>query len=86
MRSGYLASQEFVGPSGLNPFVVYPSDPAALSVTPTSHGNGYASSGLLDADAASPQPNKHTFTFPTAGTYTYICQVHPFMKGTITVQ
>jgi plastocyanin len=27
---------------------------------------------------------KHTFT--KAGTYTYFCQIHPFMKGTIIVK
>ncbi len=25
------------------------------------------------------------FTFPTAGTFTYICGIHPYMKGTIVV-
>lgn len=27
-----------------------------------------------------------TFTFPTAGTFTYHCTVHPSMKGTVVVQ
>ena len=26
-----------------------------------------------------------SFTFTKAGTYTYHCNIHPFMKGTITV-
>ena len=28
----------------------------------------------------------YTHTFNTAGTYNYICSIHQFMKGTITVK
>ena len=86
----YLQSQAqaFIGQDlTLNPFVVYPSDPAVpVPVTPTSHGNGYAASGLLDGQSSTTPPSKQTFVFPTAGTYSFICSVHPFMHGTITVQ
>jgi amicyanin len=27
----------------------------------------------------------YSFTFPTAGTFDYICSVHPFMHGTVVV-
>lgn len=27
----------------------------------------------------------YSFTFNTAGTYSYICSIHPFMKGSLTV-
>ncbi len=85
----YLRGQAeaFVGQDlTINPFVVYPSDPTGpIGVTPTAHGNGYAASGLLDAQSATPLPNTQTFVFPSAGTYAFICEVHPFMKGTITV-
>ncbi len=30
--------------------------------------------------------DSYQFTFTTPGTYAYHCSVHPFMKGTITVQ
>jgi len=29
---------------------------------------------------------KYSFTFTNAGTYSYICSIHPYMKGTITVK
>jgi plastocyanin len=41
--------------------------------------NGSFNTGLLHKGAS----GSHTFT--TAGTFTYFCQVHPFMKGTIVV-
>jgi plastocyanin len=68
---------------------VYPSEPpgsppAALS--PTLHGNGFWSTGVMDAVAASPPPGAGAVTFSTPGTYQFVCLIHTFMKGTITVQ
>ena len=31
------------------------------------------------------QGETFTFTFATPGTYTYICGIHPYMKGTVVV-
>ena len=86
----YVAAlaEKFFGPV-VDAQSVYPSDPpgSPLTVTPTSHGNGFANTGLLDADGASPFPASGTVTFSTPGTYAYICTVHgPFMSGSITVQ
>jgi len=37
-------------------------------------------SKVLDTDG------KYSFTFTTAGTYTYFCSLHPHMTGTVTVE
>jgi plastocyanin len=42
------------------------------------------SAGNFDTGAIQPGESK-TATFPTAGTFSYICSFHPFMNGTITV-
>ena len=90
----------FVGPlakrtyQGSSPILAsegfYATDPPAAgppSVTPTSHGNGFVSSGALsDPGTGIPLAHAFTVTFPTAGSYTYICMVHPEMQGTITVR
>jgi plastocyanin len=77
-----LASQPVVPGNSL-----YPSDPpAAITLSPTSHGNGFANVGALDRDSATAQiqpSGKITFTAP--GTYHFICLVHPFMHGTVVV-
>jgi plastocyanin len=67
---------------------VYPSQPPGViaGLTPTLHGNGFWNSGVLDQSSASPPPAANAVTFSTAGTYTYYCLIHPFMKGTVVVQ
>jgi plastocyanin len=86
----YVLGQTLEGPGGtLNPFVVYPSDPPGPlpPLTPTTHGNGYLSTGMMDTQSATPFPNKQSITFTTPGTYVYYCNLHePDMKGTIVVQ
>ena len=50
------------------------------------HGNGFFNSGLLDSDAtvaAADQHPGHASRQP--GTFAYICLIHPFMKGEVTV-
>jgi Cupredoxin-like domain len=51
---------------------------------PSSHtataGNGSFNTGILKKG----QSASHTFT--QAGTFAYVCQIHPFMHGTIIVQ
>ena len=42
--------------------------------------NGTFSSGTINAGAS------FSFTFPTKGTFTYHCSIHPGMVGTINVQ
>jgi plastocyanin len=71
-----------------DPAAVYPSDmpPAAASLTATSHGNGFWNSGVLDSQSATQLPAANTVKFTQAGTFTFYCLIHPFMKGTVTVQ
>ena len=72
------------GSEGFYPTDQPTSGPAV--VTPTSHGNGFVNSGMLsDRGVSAILPKTFSVTFPTAGTFTYICMYHPFMRGTITV-
>jgi plastocyanin len=69
-----------------DPRAAYPSDPTIpISLSPTSHGNGFANSGALDLDAGTPLPPQSTITFTKPGTYRYQCLIHPFMRGTVVV-
>jgi plastocyanin len=67
---------------------VYPSDQPGgtpASLTPTLHGNGFWNSGVLDTNINSPLPGANQVTFAGAGTYTFYCLIHPFMKATVNV-
>jgi plastocyanin len=71
-----------------NPLVGFPSDPppALPPYLGTNHANGFLSTGGLDRDAATPTigPTSQV-KFATAGTFSYICLIHPDMKGQIVV-
>jgi plastocyanin len=78
--------------AGLNgavfdPRGVYPSDPppAVAALTPTFHGNGFWSSGVLDEDTTTKFPTSSAVAFSGPGTYQVFCMIHPFMHGTVTV-
>jgi plastocyanin len=85
----------FVAPDPANPSgppnvfsaqVGFPSDvPTLPAYDGTSHGNGFLSTGVLDREAGTPSPPSAQVTFSKAGTYSYICLIHPFMKGQIVV-
>ena len=64
------------GPDGVffNPAAVNPSGGTSYD------GNGMTGSGLLT------KAQTYTLTFPTPGTYEYVCLVHPGMKGTVVVK
>ncbi|HEY5430508.1 MAG TPA: hypothetical protein VIK04_15435 [Solirubrobacteraceae bacterium] len=67
---------------------VYPSDPAQpLTISPTSHGDGFANLGALDNDPGTPtiRPSGK-IDFTTAGVYHFVCLIHPWMHGTIIVK
>jgi plastocyanin len=52
----------------------------SVTHTTTSQGNSTINSGNLA------KGQTYTVTLTKAGTYNYICMIHPYMKGTITVQ
>jgi plastocyanin len=52
-------------------------------VTHTTTGSGN-SSNISSGDLAKGQ--SYTVTFTKAGTYNYICKIHPYMNGTVIVQ
>jgi plastocyanin len=75
------------GPTVL-PIGTYPSDPVQpVTLTPASHGNGFANTGLVDTDPATPTiPTSAKIDFSTPGTYHFVCLIHPQMRGTIVVK
>jgi plastocyanin len=70
----------------IDPRGAYPSDVTPVSLSPTTRGNGFWNSGVLDLVKASPLPASSSVKFDTPGSYTYYCLIHPFMRGTVTVQ
>jgi plastocyanin len=67
--------------------VAFPSDPPP-TLPPydgTAHGNGFFNTGILDGDPNSPNPSSAKVTFSKAGTYSFICLIHPFMHGQVVV-
>jgi hypothetical protein len=65
---------------------VYPSSPTfPISLAQNSHGNGFANIGVVDRDPATPLPSSGQIKFTQAGTYHFICLIHPFMTGTVVV-
>ena len=49
------------------------------------HGNGFFATPLTFQAPGTPFTPDTKIKFTAAGTYTYICQLHPFMVGTINV-
>ena len=86
--------QSYLGPlersfeGAISPIAAYPSDPTKpITLTPTSHGNGFANTGVLDPFAATKQiPPSNQIDFTTPGTYRFVCLIHPQMVGTIVVK
>lgn len=71
-----------------DPRGTYPSEAPGTTATYTStlHGNGFWNSGLLDSDAATPLAGSSKVTFSTPGSYRFLCVIHSFMRGKITVK
>jgi plastocyanin len=67
---------------------VFPSDPTQpIAESLTAHGDGFANVGALDSNPKSTTiPSSGKIDFTQAGTYQFICLIHPFMHGTIIVK
>jgi plastocyanin len=67
---------------------VFPSDPTQpVMESLTAHGDGFANTGALDTSPKSATiPSSGKIDFTQAGTYHFICLIHPFMHGTIIVK
>jgi plastocyanin len=85
LANAFIGPDAAVGGLALNPQVAYPSD-VQLVHSATVHGNGFLNTGVLDRDADSPPPPSATVKFTEAGSFRYICLIHPDMVGTIVVQ
>jgi plastocyanin len=78
-------------PNQVNPNLFYGSDPADGAGVRTftgaaSHGNGYFASPVVWRGATIPGIAKETkIKFTAPGTFTYMCQIHFNMIGTINV-
>ena len=72
----------------LDPRGTYPSEPpgTTAALSPGLRGNGFWNSGILDAAKSTPLPRQGQVTVAQAGTYTFFCVIHPFMKGTVIAQ
>jgi plastocyanin len=85
-----LAPNGPADPNQVNPNLFYGSDaPDAQGVRTfagaASHGNGYLATPLVWRGAAPPVASETKVKFTALGTFTYMCQIHPFMIGTVNV-
>ena len=84
--ASYLKTLEINGPVFPAP-TFYPSDAKPpVVLTSSSHGNGFANTGILANDPSLGLPKSATIQLTQVGTYTFICLIHPFMRGTIVVK
>jgi len=78
-------------PNQVNPNLFYGSDPAdgagvRTFAGATQHGNGYFATPVVWRNSTIPGiPNETKVKFTTPGTFTYMCQIHFNMIGTINV-
>lgn len=74
--------------AAFSPKGTYPSSPPSqpLTLSPTSHGNGFVNTGFLDRDPTTPIGPSSQIDFTTPGTYQYQCLIHPWMHGTVVVK
>jgi plastocyanin len=76
-------------PDQVNPMLFYGSDPPAAgprTFAGNNHGNGFLATNVVWKGSLIPGIAKQTqVKFTAPGTFTYMCQIHPNMVGTINV-
>ena len=80
----YLAALSNSSTDASTQETAYPSSNPAdgpIQLSPSSHGNGFANTGILDQDPSSFLPATEKITFTTPGTYHFYCLIHPFMSA-----
>jgi plastocyanin len=94
LHIAFLATHDLLptgpaSPNQLSPTFVYGTDAPAGGVYTysgnTMHGNGFFSTPLTFQAPGTPFHRDAKIKFTVPGTYTYICQLHPFMVGTVNV-
>lgn len=81
-------AKSFESPA-FDPRATYPSEPpgsAAAQLTSSLHGNGFWNTGLISAVKQSGLPGSGRVTMAQAGTFTFVCLIHPFMQTAVTVK
>jgi plastocyanin len=81
-------AKSFESPA-FDPRATYPSEApgaAAAQLTPSLHGNGFWNSGIISAVKQSGLPGSGRVTVAQAGTYTFVCLIHPFMTSVVTAK
>jgi plastocyanin len=78
-------------PTQVNPNLIYGSDPPDAQgvrafAGAATHGNGYLATNVVIKNSTIPGiPGETKVKFTAPGTFTYMCQIHPFMIGTVNV-
>jgi plastocyanin len=77
----------FFNEAGFRADGVWTSDPTEpVTLTRSSHGDGFWNSGVLDVLSSTPDtliPDHRAVIFGQAGTYDFYCMVHPQMHGQV---
>jgi plastocyanin len=91
----YVTPIETIGPEAdpagglpkvvLDPRLFHPSDPGVPNYDGTNHGNGFLNSGVIDGVSGGLVPQAWNVKFTKAGSYQFICLLHPVMRATIVV-
>lgn len=90
----YVTPIEKIGPEAqatglpkvvLDPRLFHPSDPGLPVYDGANHGNGFLSSGIIDGGDGGLVPRAWSVRFTKAGSFDYLCLLHPYMKGTVVV-